>query len=110
MSLGFHVPSDAFAADGDVTSTVEINESTTNGPTLSNDDQFGASVANIGDLNGNTVSDIAVGTWGDDDGGSGSGRGALHIMFMAESSSTIASGGGEAKAIVIQMDLEIIIL
>ena len=108
MSLGFHVPPDAFAAEGDVTSTVEINESTTNGPTLSNDDQFGASVANIGDLNGNAVSDIVVGAWGDDDGGSG--RGALHIMFMAESSSTIASGGGEAKGIMIQMDLEIIIL
>ena len=52
MSLGFHVPPDAFAADGDVTSTVEINSSTTNGPTLSNDDQFGTSVTNIGDLNG----------------------------------------------------------
>ena len=26
MSLGFHVPSDVYAADGDVISTVEINE------------------------------------------------------------------------------------
>jgi len=41
MSLGFHVPSDTFAADENVPSTVEINDSTTNGPTLSNDDQFG---------------------------------------------------------------------
>ena len=52
MLLGFHVPPDAFAADGDVTSTVEINSSTANGPSLSNEDSFGVSVANIGDLDG----------------------------------------------------------
>ena len=45
--------SDAFAADGDVTSTVEINDSTTNGPVLTDLDQFGESVANIGDLYSN---------------------------------------------------------
>ena len=80
MSLGFHVPSDAFAADGDVTSTVEINSSTTNGPTLTNSDQFGMSVANIGDLDGDGVNDLAVGANGDDDGGAN--RGAVHIIFM----------------------------
>ena len=80
MSLGFHVPSDAFAADGDVTSTVEINSSTTNGPTLTNSDQFGMSVANIGDLDGDGVNDLAVGANGDDDGGAN--RGAVHIFFM----------------------------
>jgi hypothetical protein len=31
FSLGFHVPSDACDADSDVTPTVEINSSTTNG-------------------------------------------------------------------------------
>ena len=61
LSLGFHVPSDAYAADGDVTSTVEINSSTANGPTLTNEAIFGWSVANIGDLDGDGVSDIAVG-------------------------------------------------
>ena len=40
MSLGFHVPPDAFAADGDVTSTVAINDSATNGPSLANDTQI----------------------------------------------------------------------
>ncbi len=35
--------------DGSVDSTVEINSSTTNGPTLANGDGFGVSVANIGD-------------------------------------------------------------
>ena len=47
MSLGFHVPPDTFAADGDVTSTVEINSSTTNGPSLDNTDRFGRSVVNL---------------------------------------------------------------
>jgi len=65
---------------GDVLSTVEINDSTTFGPVLSNGDRFGRSIANIGDLNGDGVSDIAVGAGGD--AGGGSGRGAVHIMFM----------------------------
>ena len=51
---------DAYAADGDVTSTVEINSSTTNGPSLANSDNFGGSVANIGDLDGDGDNDIAV--------------------------------------------------
>ena len=68
------------AAPGDVLSTVEINDSTTNGPTLSNDDLFGVSISNIGDLDGDGVDDIAVGAFFDDEGGSN--RGAVHIMFM----------------------------
>ncbi len=80
MSLGFHVPSDAFAADGDVTSTVEINASTANFPTLGDGDRLGSSLANIGDLNGDGVNDIASGTPWDDEGGNN--RGAVHIMFM----------------------------
>ena len=70
----------ASAADGDVKSTVEINDSTTNGPTLSDGDYFGESVANIGDLDGDGVDDLAVGAHLDDDGGGG--RGAVHIIFM----------------------------
>ena len=66
--------------DGSVDSTVEINSSTTNGPTLSNSDFFGRSIANIGDLNSDGVNDLAVGAYGDDD--SGGARGAVHIMFM----------------------------
>ena len=66
--------------DGTVDSTVEINSSTANGPTLSDDDQFGVSVASIGDLDGDGVTDLAVGAYGDDDGGLN--RGAVHIMFM----------------------------
>ena len=61
MSLGFHVPPDAFAADGDVTSTVGINSSTANGPLLDDVDIFGKSVANIWDLDGDGINDLAVG-------------------------------------------------
>ena len=52
---------DAFAADGSVKSTVEINDSTESGPVLSNQDKFGVSVVNIGDLDGDGVNDMAVG-------------------------------------------------
>ena len=70
----------ASAADGDVKSTVEINDSTANGPTLSDSDRFGISVANIGDLDGDGVNDLAAGAYGDDDGGTD--RGAVDIIFM----------------------------
>ena len=67
-------------ADGTVKSTVEINDNTTNGPALSNDDHFGTSVAGIGDLNGDGVLDIAVGA--NEDDGDGTNRGAVHVMLM----------------------------
>ena len=67
-------------SNGTVSDTIEINDTTANGPDLSNDDNFGSSVANIGDLNNDGVTDIAVGAVGDDAGGDT--RGAIHIMFM----------------------------
>ena len=57
-SLLFPFPSEVFADTGDVDSTVEINDSTTNGPVLTNEDQFGGSAANIGDLDGDGVNDL----------------------------------------------------
>ena len=48
-------------ADGTPKSTVEINDITANGPVLSDTDQFGVSVANIGDLDGDGNTDIVVG-------------------------------------------------
>jgi hypothetical protein len=66
--------------DGSVDSTVEINDGTSNGPVLSDDDLFGISVAGLGDLNADGVEDIAVGASGDDEGGTG--RGAVHILFL----------------------------
>ena len=82
--------------DGSVDSTVEINSSTTNGPSLDNDDHFGESVENIGDLDGNGVNDLAVGEYNDDAGGQD--RGAVHIMFMHESTQptvTITTSSGD---------------
>ena len=67
-------------SNGTVSDTIEIDDDTTNGPVLSNGDSFGSSITNIGDLNGDGVSDIAVGTIGDDTGNTNSG--AIHIMFM----------------------------
>ena len=67
-------------SDGTVSKTIEINGNTTNGPSLSNGDNFGSSVANIGDLNGDGVTDIAVGAINDDESGTDSG--VVHIMFM----------------------------
>ena len=52
-SLLFQLPSEAFAdsnSGGSVKSTVEINDSTENGPDLGNNDRFGWSVANMDDL------------------------------------------------------------
>ncbi len=77
-SLLVHFPSDfeAFAATSDGT----VDDSTTNGPELANGYWFGGSVANIGDLDGDGVNDLAVGA--NLDSGAGSKEGAVHIMFM----------------------------
>ena len=85
-SLLFHPPSDfeAFAAtsDGSVDSTVEINDETAS-LGLFNGDNFGTAVANIGDLDGDGVNDLAVGAYHDNaGGGAGTNRGAVHIIFM----------------------------
>ena len=82
-SLLFQLPSEAFAdsnSSGSVKSTAVINDSTENGPVLDDNDRFGWSVANIGDLDGNGITDIVIGATQDDAGGNN--RGAVHIMFM----------------------------
>ncbi len=47
---------------------------------LDNEDRFGVSVANLGDLDGDGVMDLAVGAPLDDDGGND--RGAVWILFL----------------------------
>lgn len=44
------------------------------------DDSWGISIENIGDLDGNGVNDLAVGAYGDDDGGTN--KGAVWILFL----------------------------
>jgi len=66
--------------NGSVDSTVEINNGTENGPTLSDSDQYGISITNMGDLDGNGLNDLAVGAYADD--GTGTNQGAVHIHFM----------------------------
>lgn len=49
---------------------------------LSDQDQFGSSVASIGDLNGDGIDDLVVGASFDDDGVNGAG--AVWILFMTD--------------------------
>ena len=68
-------------SDGKVKSHQKIS-STQGGFTgaLDNDDRFGGALASLGDLDGDGVTDIAVGAQEDDDGGQD--RGAIWILFL----------------------------
>ena len=48
--------------------------------TMDDEDRFGISVTSLGDLDGDTVGDLAVGAWADDDGGLD--RGAVWLLFL----------------------------
>ena len=58
------------------------------GSGLDDHDDFGRSVADIGDLNGDGVTDLAIGASSDDDNGFN--KGAINILFM-NSDGTVAS-------------------
>ena len=84
-------------ANGTVKSSQKIASGIGGGPTLANSDYFGSSVASLGDLDGDGVTDLAVGAIYDDTGGTN--RGAVHVLFMnsngtVKSSQKIASGIG----------------
>mgnify|MGYP002051071472 CR=1 FL=1 len=55
--------------------------------TLDADEDFGVSVAAIGDLNGDGVADIAVGAITDDDGGKNTG--AVYVLFLDTSGALV---------------------
>ena len=79
------------AANGTVLSHTKISE-TSNliGAPLDNDDEFGASVAFLGDLDGGgaSVGAIAVGANLDDDGVAGAG--AVYILFLSASGTVLS--------------------
>ena len=65
-------------ANGSIKSTVKINDATANGPTLSNNMKYGSSVENIGDLDGDEINDMVVGS----PGTKSYHKGMVHIHFM----------------------------
>jgi hypothetical protein len=68
--------------DGTVKSHQTITHGLGGGPTLGLYDAFGSSVASLGDVDGDGVTDIAVGASEDDTGGEYSDRGAVYVMYL----------------------------
>jgi PKD repeat protein len=76
--------STALAQDdiGEVVSKIKISDTVGNfQEVLDDNDQFGRSLVDLGDLNGDSVIDVLVGAHADDDGGED--HGAVYVMFMA---------------------------
>jgi hypothetical protein len=68
--------------DGSVKAQAKISDTQGNFQGVLEDlDEFGRSIANLGDLDGNGVIDLAVGSIGDDDGGVDM-KGAVWILFL----------------------------
>jgi hypothetical protein len=69
------------ASDGTVDHFQKISDTEGNfTATLDDEDYVGSSIAKIGDLDGDGVTDLAVGA--DYDGDGGTGRGAVYVLFM----------------------------
>jgi hypothetical protein len=90
--------------------STKIDDNTPNGPVLANQDLFGSSLARIGDIDGDGVTDLAVGAFQDDTGGTN--RGAVHILRMnadgsVKGTTKIASGMGGRRRWSTQMSSEL---
>ncbi len=70
----------------DTPKSVRLASGVNGAPPLAVGDNFGVALAAIGDLDGDGISDIAVGTRGDDTGGNA--RGALYIQFLNANGTT----------------------
>jgi hypothetical protein len=68
-------------ANGTVKASQKLAHNTGGGPNLANGDNFGTSIASLGDLDGDGVLDLAVGAEVDDTGGTN--RGAVHVLFLS---------------------------
>ncbi len=81
------------ASTGNVLSYQKISDTSGSFPAgqLGNADEFGSSIAYLGDLDGPgpSVAALAVGAAGDDDGGSN--RGAVYILFLASTGTVLSS-------------------
>jgi hypothetical protein len=67
--------------DGTVKSEQKISETAGGfGGVLDDGDNFGSSLASLGDLDGDGIGELAVGAWADDDGGAQAG--AVWILFL----------------------------
>ena len=64
-------------ADGTVKSSLTLESGINGVPVLASSQYFGRSVASLGDLNGDGVTELAVGAIGDD-----AVRGAVHVLFL----------------------------
>ena len=69
-------------------SWTKIASSLSGGPTLNDQDYFGDAVSTLGDLDGDGVTDLAVGSPRDNTGGNG--RGSVHVLMM-NSDATVKS-------------------
>lgn len=68
-------------SDGTVREHIEIGDQLGGlSASIDTGDLFGEAIANLGDLDGDGVVDLAVGANGDDDGGLD--RGAVHVLFL----------------------------
>jgi serralysin len=84
-------------ANGTVKSSTRIASGVNGGPTHADFDEFGIGTASLGDLDGDGITELAVGAFRDDTGGLG--RGAVYVLFMnangtVKMSTKIASGTG----------------